>query len=107
MHNLRLLRYVAGCGPDHDQRMGDRNKSRVQLAYARLGKIPQLLFFEIKALNEDYWVMIRPLIEARKEMQDEVIMYVMNNTYNPGAHIHPEVEAFLKNEFNPVTTAEE
>ena len=65
--------------------------------------------FEIKALNEDYWVMFRPLIEARKEIhrrrQDEVIMYVMNNTYFHGAHIHhvvPEVEAFLKNEFNPV-----
>ena len=65
--------------------------------------------FEIKALNEDYWVMFRPLIEARKAIhkrrQDEVIMYVMNNTYFHGAHIHhvvPEVEAFLKNEFNPV-----
>lgn len=65
--------------------------------------------FEIKALNEDYWVMFRPLIEARKEIhrrrQDEVIMYVMNNTYFHGAHIHhvvPEVEAFLRNEFNPI-----
>jgi hypothetical protein len=65
--------------------------------------------FEIKALNEDYWVMFRPLIEARQEIYrrryDEVILYVMNNTYFHGAHIHhvvPEVEAFLRNEFNPV-----
>merc|ERR1712013_36454 len=65
--------------------------------------------FEIKALNEDYWVMFRPLVEARKEIHrrrhNEVITYVMNNTYFHGAHIHhvvPEVEAFLRNEFNPV-----
>jgi len=66
--------------------------------------------FEIKALNEDYWVMFRPLVEARKEIHrrrhSEVITYVMNNTYFHGAHIHhvvPEVEAFLRNEFNPST----
>jgi len=65
--------------------------------------------FEIKALNEDYWVMFRPLVKARKEIYvrryDEVIAYVMSNTYFHGAHIHhvvPEIEAFLKNEFNPV-----
>ena len=65
--------------------------------------------FEIKALNEDYWVMFRPLIKARKEIYirryDEVIAYVMANTYFHGAHIHhvvPEIEAFLKHEFNPV-----
>ena len=67
--------------------------------------------FEIKALNEDYWVMFRPLIKARKEIYirryDEVIAYVMANTYFHGAHIHhvvPEIEAFLKHEFNPVHT---
>ena len=34
-----------------------------------------------------------------------MITYVMDNTYFHGAHIHhvvPEIEAFMKNEFNPV-----
>ena len=34
-----------------------------------------------------------------------MIAYVMDNTYFHGAHIHhvvPEIEAFMKNEFNPV-----
>lgn len=64
--------------------------------------------FEIRALNEDYWVMFRPLIDEREDIYearyDEVVTYVMNNTYFHGAHIHhvvPEVEAFIRNEFNP------
>merc|ERR1712228_194982 len=65
--------------------------------------------FEIRALNEDYWVMFRPLIAARRAIyerrHEEVVQYVINNTYFHGAHIHnvvPEVEALLRNEFNPV-----
>jgi hypothetical protein len=64
--------------------------------------------FELKALNEDYWVMFRPLVEARKAIfrrrHDQVISYVARNTYFHGAHITdvvPEIERFLKNEFNP------
>ena len=64
--------------------------------------------FEMKALNEDYWVMFRPLIEERKAIyvrrHAEVVQYVINNTYFHGAHIHhvvPEVEALLRHEFNP------
>ena len=64
--------------------------------------------FELKALNEDYWVMFRPLVEARKAIfrhrHDQVIAYVASNTYFHGAHITdvvPEIERFLKNEFNP------
>ena len=67
--------------------------------------------FEIRALNEDYWVMFRPLIAARREIyvrrHAEVVRYVMNNTYFHGAHIQavvPEVEALLRNEFNPRAT---
>lgn len=67
--------------------------------------------FEMKALNEDYWVMFRPLIEERQAIgerrYDEMITYVMENTYFHGAHIHdvvPEIEAFMRNEFNPVAT---
>ena len=66
--------------------------------------------FEIRALNEDYWVMFRPLREARRAIgerrYEEVIAYVMNNTYFHGAHIHhvvPEIEAFLVEQFNPVS----
>lgn len=65
--------------------------------------------FEMRALNEDYWVKFRPLVERRKEIgirrQDEMIQYVIDNTYFHGAHIHnvvPEIEAFMKNEFNPI-----
>jgi len=67
--------------------------------------------FEIKSLNEDYWVAFRPLIEARKEIyrrrHAEVVQYVVNNTYFHGANIQdvvPEVEALLRNEFNPAAT---
>lgn len=67
--------------------------------------------FEIKALNEDYWVMFRPLIEARKAIyrrrHAEVVQYVIDNTYFHGAHIHhvvPEVEALLRHEFNASST---
>ena len=65
--------------------------------------------FEIKALNEDYWVKFRPLVERRKEIgvrrEAEMIQYVIDNTYFHGAHVHavvPEVEAFMKEQFNPV-----
>ena len=67
--------------------------------------------FEIKALNEDYWVAFRPLIEARKDIyrrrHSEVVQYVIDNTYFHGAsieHVVPEVEALLRNEFNPAAT---
>ena len=64
--------------------------------------------FEIHALNEDYWVKFRPLIEKRKEIgirrESEMIQYVIDNTYFHGAHVHavvPEIEAFMRAEFNP------
>ena len=64
--------------------------------------------FEMKALNEDYWVKFRPLVEKRKEIgvrrESEMIQYVIDNTYFHGAHVHavvPEIEAFMRNEFNP------
>jgi len=67
--------------------------------------------FEIKALNEDYWVAFRPLIAARKDIyrrrHAEVVQYVIDNTYFHGASIEavvPEVEALLRNEFNPAAT---
>ena len=67
--------------------------------------------FEIKALNEDYWVAFRPLIAARKDIyrrrHAEVVQYVIDNTYFHGAsieHVVPEVEALLRNEFNPAAT---
>ena len=96
LDRLTIHEWALGLKAEYDLLMRDWHRSLEHFS------------FELKALNEDYWVMFRPLVEARKAIfrhrHDQVIAYVASNTYFHGAHITdvvPEIERFLKNEFNP------